>query len=189
MHGLEYVFGRAVQAADHVDRIVQAAGEYLPYPTGRFDLILSHEVIEHVADDRLAVQEMVRTLRPGGRLILFCPNRWYPFETHGMYWKGKYIFGNIPLLNYLPKPWRNRVAPHVRAYTSRDLEKLFRDLPVRFLERRVIFGAYDNIIARFPRLGKALRSVLHRLENTPLQRLGLSHFWVVEKVIGSNQKP
>jgi hypothetical protein len=52
---------------------------------------------------------------------------------------------------------------------------------VRFVERRTIFGAYDNIIERRPALGKLLRGVLQWLEKTPLQRLGLSHFWVVEK--------
>jgi hypothetical protein len=45
----------------------------------------------------------------------------------------------------------------------------------------VVFGAYDNIIARFGGAGKALRAVLQWLEKTPLQVLGLSHFWVVEK--------
>ena len=55
-------------------------------------------------------------------------------------------------------------------------------LPVRFVERRTIFGAYDNIIERRPGLGKLLRGFLQALEKTPLQRLGLSHFWVVEKV-------
>jgi hypothetical protein len=70
----------------------------------------------------------------------------------------------------------------VGVYTRRDLATLFQGLPVRFIERRIIFGAYDNIIARWPRLGKFLRRILHALEATPLRALGLSHFWVVEKV-------
>jgi len=48
--------------------------------------------------------------------------------------------------------------------------------------RTVVFGAYDNIIARRPRLGRLLRGLLQWLEKTPLRALGLSHFWVVEKV-------
>jgi hypothetical protein len=69
----------------------------------------------------------------------------------------------------------------VRVYSSRDLEKLFDGLPVRFIERTVIFGAYDNIIVRFGAFGKFLRALLQFLEKTPLRALGLSHFWVVEK--------
>jgi SAM-dependent methyltransferase len=159
-----------------------AAGEKLPFPGESFDLILSHEVLEHVQDDRLAIREMVRTLRPAGRIVLFVPNRGYPFETHGVYWQGEYHFGNIPLVNYLPRTLRDRLAPHVRVYTSRDLDAVFQDLPVRVIDRTVIFGAYDNLIARWPRLGKGLRGILQGLEGTPLRALGLSHFWVVEKI-------
>jgi SAM-dependent methyltransferase len=180
--GLEYELSRAKKAHEQHEHILGAAGEHLPFPDNSFDLVLSNEVIEHVLDDRAAIQEIVRTLKPGGRLALFCPNRGYPFETHGIYWRGTYHFGNIPLVNYLPRPWRNRFAPHVRVYSRKDLKALFQGLPVRFVTRRTIFGGYDNIIARWPRLGKILRTVLQALEDTPLQVLGLSHFWVVEKV-------
>jgi hypothetical protein len=134
-----------------------------------------------VRDDRLAVQEMVRMLNPGGRIILFVPNRGYPFETHGIYWRGRYHFGNIPLVNYLPRRLRNRLAPHVRVYSAGMLNNLFQGFPVKIVQRTVIFGAYDNIIARFPAYGKAMRSLLQFLERTPLRVLGLSHFWVLEK--------
>jgi len=179
--GMEYELPRAKQAQEKCAQILGAAGEYLPFPSRTFDLILSNEVIEHVADDKLAVQEMIRTLKPGGRLVLFCPNRWYPFETHGIYWRGTYRFGNKPLVNYLPLPCRNRLAPHVRIYTRKNLNQLFQNLPVRFIRRTVIFGGYDNIIDRFPRLGHWLRSILYLLEKTPLRALGLSQFWVIEK--------
>lgn len=179
--GLEYDFERAAEAALRSPRILNAAGENLPYPDSSFDLILSHEVLEHVLDDRQAVAEMARVLKPGGRAIIFVPNRGYPFETHGIYWRGKYIFGNIPLVNYLPRRWRDRLAPHVRVYSGKDMQNLFAGLPVRVVERSVVFGAYDNIIARFGALGKFLRATLQFLEKTPLQGLGLSHFWVVEK--------
>ncbi|MBI3737900.1 MAG: class I SAM-dependent methyltransferase [Chloroflexi bacterium] len=184
--GLEFDFERAATAAANSPRIMNAAGEHLPLPSGTLDLILSHEVIEHVQDDRLAICEMIRVLRPGGRVVIFCPNRGYPFETHGIYWKGKYSFGNKPFVNYLPRNWRDRLAPHVRVYSIRDLQKLFDGLPVKFIQRTVIFGAYDNLIARFGAFGKFLRGILQFLEKTPLKIFGLSHFWVVEKTNDSN---
>jgi len=188
--GLEYDLERAVEARVNSDEIINAAGEFIPFPSSTFDLILSHEVIEHVQDDRAAVCEMFRLLRnpdpvsgkPGGRMMIFCPNRGYPYETHGIFWNGKYYFGNKLFVNYLPRALRDKLAPHVRVYSRNDMQRLFDGLNVKFIERTVIFGAYDNIIARFGALGKILRAVLQFLEATPLKRLGLSHFWVVEKI-------
>lgn len=180
--GLDIEFERLQEAQTLEKNVVNGAGEDLPFPTGSFDLVLSHEVLEHVQDDRAAIREIVRVLRPGGRLVLFCPNRGYPFETHGHYWRGQYHFGNTPLINYLPRRWRDKLAPHVNVYTRQGLTRLFAGLPVKFIRRATIFGAYDNIIARRPRFGKVLRSFLQWLEKTPFRRMGLSHFWVVEKV-------
>jgi SAM-dependent methyltransferase len=180
--GLEYDLERATEAGLNSKEIVNAAGEFIPLPASTFDLILSHEVIEHVQDDRAAISEMIRVLKPGGRAVIFCPNRGYPYETHGIFWNGKYYFGNKLFVNYLPRTWRNKLAPHVRVYSRNDMQKLFDGLNVMFIERTIIFGAYDNIIARFGALGKFLRAVLQFLEATPLKGLGLSHFWVVEKL-------
>ena len=179
--GLEYDFERAAEARQNSLHILNAAGEALPLPSGTFDLVLSHEVLEHVQDDRTAAREMIRVLKPGGRALIFCPNRGYPFETHGVYWKGKYHFGNKLFVNYLPHTLRDKLAPHVRVYSKRDLQKLFDGLPVKFIERTIIFGAYDNIIARFGVLGKVLRGILQMMERTPLKIFGLSHFWILEK--------
>lgn len=186
--GLEVDLERAREARQRAEQILAGIGEKLPFPSDTFDLILSHEVLEHVQDDRAAIEEMVRTLKPGGRFVIFVPNRGYPFETHGIYWRGKYHFGNIPLVNYLPRHLRDRLAPHVRVYSRRDLEALLVGLPVHIVERAVIFGAYDNIIARWPRLGQLLRAALQALEKTPARVLGLSHFWVVEKLSGFTRK-
>ena len=179
--GLEFDLDRAKVAGVRGSPVVNAAGEDLPFAASTFDLVLSHEVIEHVADDRRAIAEMVRTLKPGGRLVLFCPNRGYPFETHGIYWRGQYSFGNKLLVNYLPRRWRDALAPHVRVYSRHSLARLFEGLAVKFVERTIVFGAYDNLIARFGRVGRFVRAVLQGLESTPLRFLGLSHFWVVEK--------
>ena len=180
--GLDVELERVRQAAALKLTVLCGVGEYIPLPDNTFDLILNHEVLEHVQDDGQTIREIIRVLKPGGRLALFCPNRGYPFETHGIYWRGKYHFGNIPLVNYLPRRWRDRLAPHVNVYTRRDLRRLFEGLPVRFVRQTIVFGAYDNIIARYPTIGKILRGMLQWLEKTPFRVFGLSHFWVVEKI-------
>lgn len=180
--GFDYEFERVAEGAQTLDKLACAAGEQLPYPTNAFDGMLSNEVIEHVQDDLAAAHEMIRTLKVGGRLVLFCPNRWYPVEQHGIYWQGRYIFGNIPLVNYLPDVWRNKLAPHVRTYTKGGLLKLFKGQPIKIIHHSVIYGGYDNLIARLGPLGRFIRAALYILENTPLQIFGLSHFLVLEKV-------
>ncbi len=180
--GLDIEFSRLLEAKKKNPNLVCAAGEHLPFKKGQFDAMLSNEVLEHVEDDRGSVREMARTLSTGGVVMIFCPNRGYPFETHGIYWKGKYRFGNIPLVNYLPVKLRNKLAPHVRAYTTRGLHGLFDSLPFKIEYKTVIFGAYDNIIQRSPLLGKIIRTCLQFLEKTPLRVLGLSHFWVLRKI-------
>lgn len=179
--GLEVEIERIRESVTTGNGVIQSVGEYLPYASSSFDTIFSNEVIEHVADDQLCMAEMVRVLKPGGRLIMFCPNRWYPVEQHGIYWKGEYKFGNIPLVNYLPNVWRDQLAPHVRTYTKRNLRALYQDLPVKELHHGRIFGGYDNIVHRRPTLGKTIRKVLYTAERTPFAVLGISHFVVLEK--------
>jgi SAM-dependent methyltransferase len=190
VYGVDVDGEKLVEASRTLPNLSQALAEALPYRDGAFDVVLSHEVIEHVTDDRRAMAEAVRVLRcpapaegrPGGRLVVFAPNRLYPFETHGIYWKGRYHAGNIPLVNYLPARWRARLCPHVRAYTQADLRRLLAGLPVKVVIHTQIFPGYDKIIRRRPKLGGWIRRVTYFLERTPFRHLGLSHLLVVEKV-------
>jgi len=73
----------AIAAARAPDgRVLRGLAEALPFPAERFDLVFCYSTLEHVADARRAVGEMVRVLRPGGLLYLHTPGRWACFETH-----------------------------------------------------------------------------------------------------------
>jgi SAM-dependent methyltransferase len=171
---IEYDFERAAERAA-ARRRSSPPPEALPFQNGSFDLVLSHEVLEHVQDDRQAALEMVRVLRSGGRAVIFVPNRGYPFETHGMYWRGRYHFGNIPLVNYLPHWARDRLAPHCESTPPRSAG-LVSGLAVCTIHHTVI--RYDNIIARWPQPGAFTPS----LNRSGLCAPGLSDFFVVEKI-------
>lgn len=181
VHGIELEQERAQAASKVSPHAIQASAEALPYPDESFDLVFSNEVLEHVQDDRQAVREAVRVLAPGGSLAIFVPNRLYPFETHGCYWRGVYRFGNIPLVNYLPDRWRERLCPHVRTYRRWELRELFRGLPGEIVVHRGVFAGYDMLAVRRPFLGRWLKRITYRLESTPLQWFGLSHFLVFRK--------
>ena len=51
----------------------------LPFADGSFDAIYSMGTVEHFAETEMAVGELARALKPGGRLILGVPNRHDPF--------------------------------------------------------------------------------------------------------------
>ncbi len=158
-----------------------SVSEALPFPDNSFDGVLLHEVIEHVADDRQTVREAQRVCRPGGRVIIFAPNRLYPFETHGAYLGRRYIFGNIPLIGYLPDSLRSRLAPHVRAYRARDVRALCDNPRGTIIRHTQIYPGYDKIARRIPPLAQFFRRVTYFLESNRLRAFGLSHFIVWHK--------
>ncbi len=51
----------------------------LPFREGSFDAIYSMGTIEHFLESEMAVREMFRVLKPGGRAIIGVPNRFDPF--------------------------------------------------------------------------------------------------------------
>ena len=169
-------------AAAGVRGLCAGVSESLPFADGAFDGVLLNEVIEHVRDDRETLREALRVTRPGGRVVVFAPNRFYPFETHGVYLGKRYVFGNIPLVSYLPDALRRRLVPHARAYTRAGLERITAGLPARWAGWTVVYPGFDNVVARWPAAGRVLRRVTYALERTWLRRLGLSHLLVLEKV-------
>jgi SAM-dependent methyltransferase len=49
----------------------------LPFSDASFDRVIAAEVLEHVPEDRRAMAELVRVLRPGGTMAVTVP-RWLP---------------------------------------------------------------------------------------------------------------
>lgn len=181
VHGVDIDPARVAEASRTLPNISVSPAETLPFETESFDLVLLNEVIEHVDDDAATIRESCRILQVGGHIAIYAPNRLYPFETHGAYVGGRYVFGNIPLINYLPGPLRRIFAHHVRAYLAGDILKLYQDLPLRSVHHGYVYPGFDNIIARFGPLGRLLRKVLYVAERTPFQIFGLSHFVILRK--------
>jgi SAM-dependent methyltransferase len=182
VYGIDVSLPRLQEGSRSVPGLLAAKGERLPFADGSFDVVVFNEVIEHVQDDRQTIKDALRVLRDGGQIVIYAPNRLYPFETHGVFWRGRYRFGNIPVVNYLPNGLRDRLVPHARAYTERTMRRLWEGRPVRLVLHTYVYPGFDNISVRNERLATALRSVLYRAERTMFRRFGLSHFVILEKL-------
>jgi SAM-dependent methyltransferase len=181
VHGFDVERESVLRGVEEVPGLGLAVAEHLPYRDGTFDVILMHEVLEHVDDDLASLREMRRALKPDGRLVVFCPNRLYPFETHGVFIGKKYVFGNIPLVNYLPDFLRNGLVPHARAYTKGKLRRIYRRAGLTPEIHSFVYPGFDHVMARRKVVGRILRWLLYPLENTGLRIFGLSHFVVLKR--------
>jgi SAM-dependent methyltransferase len=63
---------------------VAADGMRLPFKAGIFDHTICSEVLEHLADDRKALHELARVMKPSGQVIITFPHRkfYFAYDDH-----------------------------------------------------------------------------------------------------------
>jgi ubiquinone/menaquinone biosynthesis C-methylase UbiE len=66
-------------------RFLQADAQSIPLPAASVDTVICCETIEHVPEPQVAVRELARVLRPGGRLYLTTPNYLGPMGAYRAY--------------------------------------------------------------------------------------------------------
>src|SRR3954462_15220300 len=86
-------------------RTVQGNALELPFPDDSFDKIIAAEVLEHIPDDMSAMTELLRVLKPGGRLAVKVPSR----LPERICWA-------------LSEDYHTAPGGHVRIYTRAELE-------------------------------------------------------------------
>lgn len=76
---------RVLTAGTGVEYVVASALD-LPFDDGSFDVACCFEVIEHVAEPRKCLRELARIVRPGGHVMLTCPNARFPVTYDPINW-------------------------------------------------------------------------------------------------------
>ena len=94
---------------------VLADATHLPFKDGCFDIVVSSDLLEHIADDESALAEMWRV---GNKLVLHTPNK---NQTHIVHVKGTIILRADDGAEQVI-PWGEEQADHERkGYTSEEL--------------------------------------------------------------------
>jgi SAM-dependent methyltransferase len=62
--------------------VARASAEKLPVREAALDVVVALDVIEHLDDDRLALREILRVLRPGGILLATVPAYSFLWSSH-----------------------------------------------------------------------------------------------------------
>ena len=167
---------RAVLVATPNDRITVAemSADNLEFDDGSFDMVTAIEVLEHVGDLDRTLDEIHRVLRPGGRLLVTSPNRWFPFETHGVLIGGRrrrpWMAPFLPWIPPLHRRWSD-----ARAFTVGGLSRQAGRHGFRLV-------ASDYIMPPFDRngIGRRIRPVTDAVERSPLSFLGMALVMVFE---------
>jgi SAM-dependent methyltransferase len=165
----------------HHAPLARADAVHLPFVDDHFDAVLAMGVVEYTADPVKAVAELVRVLRPGGRLVFTLPNHWAPYGI----WKG---YGYYRLVS-IARPWYRRLtgraqaAPPADPHGEREIHRYTEGWPSRHLPSsarvesielcnfKVLPSPLDTL---FPRLDVGLMHSLQALSRGPLRGLGTS---------------
>jgi ubiquinone/menaquinone biosynthesis C-methylase UbiE len=191
-YGIEFDADKVEHARRHPQhghRISAGDLQALALDSDEWDYAMLNEVLEHVPDDGAALREVHRILKPGGMLFLYSPNRWYPFETHGVYLQrsGKYVPYWVPFVPYIPLSVGNRFLRYwARNYWHTQLARLVTSAGFFVVETGYLWQTFEGLSGRQPRVialtKNLLRTVSNVLESTYfLNRFGVSQFLVCQK--------
>ncbi|MFT5232566.1 MAG: SAM-dependent methyltransferase [Candidatus Krumholzibacteriia bacterium] len=164
--------GLADRTAGHL-----LANGRIPLANGAADVVTSFTVLEHVPDEEAALAEMFRVLKPGGRLIISVPNRWWIFETHGcdlpvLPWN------RVPLVSWWPKKLHDRWA-RARIYRLSEIARLVSEAGFTVQEKFRMTAPMDMIGNQ--QLRRWVRGTLFRTDRAAVPIQATENFIVATK--------
>ena len=152
-----------------VDRVVIAPADHIPLPDATADLVISSYLLEHVENPSQALREFARILKPGGRLIVWTPNKY------------NYAIALSSLTPCWLHNWARRLAKpgaskdncptFYRANTPRGLKRLMRNAGLELTDK-IRFGATAYQYWKFSKWLFAIAAFGSRIASaTPLECL------------------
>lgn len=158
--------------ADPRFHVLNASAAAMNFPNEFFDTIVTIETLEHIADLPNTASEIFRVLRPGGELLITVPNRWFPFENHGIRIGSWEKGGRIPLITYWP--WLHRRLAIARVFTVADLDRLFTPLGLKRSTVDYAWPTFEHGGNPFQHYLRPLFGLMRKMENSPARMFGSS---------------
>jgi SAM-dependent methyltransferase len=178
----ERSFLLAGKTGENADDFIQAIGESIPLHDDSFDLVLLFEVLEHAMKPEAVLKEISRVLKTNGILFLTVPNRFYPFETHGMQICQKQINNlmgiGIPFFSLAPNLLRKRLE-RARIYSEARVISLLRKNRFEPFIIEYLMPSLD--IVQQTSLTRAIRQIFRSLSRVPLVKKLGANIMVISK--------
>lgn len=112
--------------------VTLVSGHLLPFPDRSFDVVVSFDVFEHIAESDAHLGEVRRVLAPGGRYLLQTPNKWTNSVFETIRWRSFTAWrkDHCALHSY---------AQAQRRFSRNGFEIRFHDVPVvtEFFKKKV----------------------------------------------------
>lgn len=158
----------ALEANAALDERILGDLESYPLPPNTFDVAVCWDVLEHLRHPRLALENITRSLKPGGKVILGIPNvlspkglitKFTPYRFHVLVYKKVFKFAEAGAPGYGPFPtylrWCLRLSA-IQAYAvARGLavDEVVRD---RSPSMDMVFDRHPRATNWFVRIWKTL---------------------------------
>lgn len=143
----------------------------LPFRDRSMDVVISTETLEHLVDPDRCLQEMVRVLRPRGRLVITIPNATGYFPFHYLGWWIPTRTLRRKLLPY--EHPANTQQPVDTLYEFHEILDLLRRNGLRV--RRIVGYRYFRYLLGLRAVGDVWGALCRRLEPL-LERVGAQRF-------------
>jgi len=103
--------------------LLQADARYLPFQSDVFSLVYSSEVIEHIDEVDVFIQDVYRILEKNGAFIVTTPSKYNYVSLIGKLIP-RFLKRPIRKMVYYLRPGED-VNPHFKEYTHKELKKIF----------------------------------------------------------------
>lgn len=118
-HGVDFETDAIDYGANSgIKNLASGGGDRIEYADASFDLVVVLDVLEHIEYERPVIEELVRILKPGGKILVTVPAYQWMWGV------------------------QDEVSHHFRRYTEQSLVKVFKPFPGLTIVKKTYFNTF-----------------------------------------------